>query len=54
MFLKLLLQDVHNNFVNGLHLVVCLRVINRREAFLDVKFIAEFSELLAIKLYLVV
>ena len=54
MFLKLCLQVVLNNLVDGLHLVVCLRVINRREAFLDAKFIVEFAKLFSIELCVVV
>ena len=54
MFLKLHQQVVLNNLVDVLHLAICLRMINRREAFLDAKFIAEFSKLFAIELCVIV
>ena len=50
MFLKLRIQVVLNNLIDGLHLVVCLRMINRKEAFLDAKLIAKFPKILVIKL----
>ena len=54
MFLKLCLLVMLNNFIDDLYLVVCLRVINRKEAFLDTKFITEFSDLFTIELRVVV
>ena len=54
MFLKLRLQVVFDDLVDGLQLVVCLWVINQREAFLNAEFVAEFSELFAIELCTVV
>ena len=54
MFLKLHLQVVFDDFVNDLYLAVFLRVINRRKAFLDAEFVAEFSELFAIELCAIV
>ena len=54
MFLKLRLQVMFDDLVDGLYLTVCLRVINRREAFLDAKLVIEFSKLFAIKLCAIV
>ena len=50
MFLKLCLVVVFDDLVDGLYLAICLRMINRRKAFLDAKLIAEFSELIVVKL----
>ena len=47
---KFRLKVVLDNLVNGLNLTICLRMINRREVFLDVELVTEFSELLPIEL----
>ena len=53
-FLKLFLHVVFDDLVDGLHLAVCLRMINRREAFLDAEIVVEFSELFVVKLHAIV
>ena len=54
MFFELYLQVVFDDFVDGLYLVVCLRMINQRENFIDVELIAEFSEFVVVKLRTIV
>ena len=50
MFLELRLQVVFNDLINGLNLIVGLRMINRREVFLYVELAAEFSKFFAVEL----
>ena len=54
MFLKLRLQVIFDDLVNDLYLAVCLRMINLIEAFLDVEFVIEYSELCAVELCAIV
>ena len=54
MFLKLHLQVVFDDLVDGLHLTVCLRMINGRETFLDADFFAEFPKFFVVELCSVV
>ena len=50
MLLKLRLQVVFDDLVNGLNLTVGLRMINRREVLLNAEFVVEFPKFLAVKL----
>ena len=50
MFLKLHLQVVFDDLVDGIYLFVGLKVINRGEAFLNIEFVTEFSKLFVVEL----
>ena len=54
MLLKLRLQVVFDDLINGFNLTVDLGMINRREVLLNVEFVAEFPKFLAIKLCVVI
>ena len=52
--LKLCLQVVFNDLINGLNLTVGLRMINQREVFINAKFVVEFSKFLTVKLHSII
>ena len=49
MLFKLRLQVVFDDLINDLKLTVGLRMINQREVFLNVEFVAEFPKFLAVE-----
>ena len=54
MLLKLHLQIVFDDLINGLNLTFGLRMINRREVLINAKFVTEFPKFLTVELCAVI